>query len=195
MTTIPLLLTMLLIGAGGNGDEPDAADLIAAPSPTPTCAPSPSPTPRMIPIELYFRRAAKIVPVHREEGEFVMQTGIFEIVQEVPWLTGDDLIWVTSELEALPPFLRLHLSPAGKLKYREAMMGNVGRTIIFTIDGTSRYTAEMTPIREKDHIDFYGDFSMAEAEKIVEQVNNRPASTPTPAPIPTPAEKKRFIIK
>jgi hypothetical protein len=139
-------------------------------------------------VEFYFRRPAKIIPIHNQEEEF-------EVAQEVPWLTEEDIAWVTPRLDDEQPSLRLYLTPEGKHKYREALMGNVGRTIIFTIDGTVRYTARMEPIRKKDRIDFYGDFTPEETERIIEQIKIRPVPTPSPAPTPTPPRKKRFIIE
>jgi preprotein translocase subunit SecD len=139
-------------------------------------------------VELYFRRPAKVIPIHNQEEEF-------EIVQEVPWLTEEDIAWISPRQEGEHPYLRLYLTPEGRQKYREAMMGNIGRTMVFTLDGTVRYTARMEPVRQKNRIDLSADFSPEEVERINEQIKNRPVPTPTSAPTPTPPRKKRFIIR
>ena len=188
MITMPYLVTLVLLCAGGSGEEWSPSSATPVPSPSPSCTPTPSPTPRIIPVELYFRRPARIIPLHNQEEEF-------EVAQEVPWLAEEDIAWVSPRLDAEHPSLRLYLTPAGKQKYREALMGNVGRTIIFTIDGTVRYTALMEPVREKNQIDFHGEFTPEETEQIIEQIKIRPVPTPTPAPTPTPPREKQFIIE
>ncbi|MDP8213611.1 MAG: hypothetical protein RAO92_05070 [Candidatus Euphemobacter frigidus] len=190
MLNLPyLLMSVMIFTAGAGGEEcggATSAPLVSSPSPAPS--PSLSPTSRSIPVELFFRRPARIIPVDNQKGEF-------EIVQEVPWLTENDIAGAFSNLEADPPILRFYLTPEGKRKYREAMMGNVGRTIIFTIDGTVRKAFKMVPVRRKDWIHLVGNFSPEEAGLIMEQINNRPSPTPTPKPMPTPPKRQQFIIQ
>lgn len=158
------------------------------PSPTPALAPVGSPTPGLITLELYFRRPAKIIPVHKREGEF-------EIAEEVPWLTEDDIEYIPPPSEEEPIILDLYLTPEGNQKFREAMMGNVGRIVILSLDGTSRFTSKMVPVERKNRIRITGDFTFEEAKLFADQINNRPAPTPTPEPTPSPARRQRFIIQ
>lgn len=165
------------------------------PSPAPTAIPQSSPTPRRIRLDLHFRRPARIIPLYRDEGEAIIPLEDFEIADETPWLTGDDLAGISYQPEEEPSSLRLYLSPQGKWKLRETMMGNVGRTILLVIEGTVRGSAPMVPVERKDRIDFSGTFSAGELEQLREQIKNRPPPTPSPAPSPTPADRKRFIVK
>ena len=183
-----LLMLTMLISAGNDSGEWVIPEVALQPTPTPTSTPVPSPSPRTIPLELYFRRPAKIIPIHGSEEEF-------EIAEEVPWLTEDDVLFVELPEEGAPPSLSLYLTPEGNQKYREAMMGNVGRTVIFSLDGTSRYTLKMVPVERKNKIGLYGDFTFEEAARIAAQINNRPAPTPTPVTTPSPVTRKRFIIE
>jgi hypothetical protein len=155
----------------------------ATPTPTPegilTPPPSPGPTPRVeIPLEFYFRRPAKILPVAESEN--------IEVVEENPWLTQEDF----TEARVIPKndrySLRIDLTPAGKMKFREAMMGNVGRVVIFSVDNVARGEYEMVPVRRKDRIYVKGDFTLPEAEQIVGWINYRPSPTPSPPPSPLP---------
>ena len=186
---LALLLAFTMIFSAGEetGDwvNPGAA---FQPTPTPASTPVPSPTPRIIPLEFYFRRPAKIIPIHNREDAF-------EIVQEVPWLTEDDIAYISQPVDKKEMSLYLYLTPDGNQKYREAMMGNVGRTIIFSLDGTSRYTTKMVPVSRKNRIRVSGDFTFEEATRIADQINNRPALTPTPVPSPSPSKRQRFIIE
>jgi hypothetical protein len=186
---LALLLMITILSSGGEETGewviPDAA---LHPTPTPTATPVPSPSPRTIPLELYFRRPAKIIPIHGSEEEF-------EIAEEVPWLTDDDIIFIDPPVEEETPSLLLYFTPEGNQKYREAMMGNIGRTIIFSLDGTSRYTTKLVPVARKNQIRLYGDFTFEEATRIADQINNRPAPTPTPVPTPSPSQRQKFIIE
>ncbi len=182
-----LMLTMLF-SAGEETGEWIIQGEAFQPSPTPAATPVPSPSPRSIPLEFYFRRAAKIIPIHNQEDEF-------EIVQEVPWLTEEDIAYVSPPTDKEEMSLYLYLTPEGKQKYREAMMGNIGRTIVFSLDGTSRYTTKMVPVSRKNRIRIFGDFTFEEATKIADHINNRPAPTPTPVPSPSPSKRQRFIIE
>jgi hypothetical protein len=183
-----LLVFTLLFSAGEETGEWVNQGAAFQPTPTPVLTPVPSPTPRIIPLEFYFRRAAKIIPIHDQEDEF-------EIVQEVPWLTEDDIAYIPPPVDREEMSLYLYLTPEGNQKYREAMMGNVGRTIIFSLDGTSRYTTKMIPVARKNRIRVFGDFTFEEATRIADQINNRPAPTPTPVPSPSPSKRQRFIIE
>jgi|AntAceMinimDraft_8_1070364.scaffolds.fasta_scaffold01425_3 hypothetical protein len=183
-----LMITMILSSGGEETGEwviPAAAFHV---TPSPAATPVPSPSPRIMKLGFYFRQPAKIIPIHNREGEF-------EIVQEKPWLTEDDINRISPSVDEDPMRLSLYLKSQGNMKYRAAMMGNVGRTIVFSLDGTSRYTTKMVPVARKDRIRIYGDFSREEALKIADQINNRPAPTPTPVPTPSPSRRQRFIIK
>jgi hypothetical protein len=164
------------------------------PSPTPTGPPQPSPTPRMIQLAFYFRRPARIIPVHRSEGETVIPLDGFEITDETPWVTNADLSGLAYEPEDDPKRLRLFLGPEGQEKFKEAMMGNVGRTVILTIDGTVRAAIRVLSLPRKDQIAVTGNFSAGELERLQDQIQSRPLPSPTPAPSPTPVERKKFII-
>lgn len=185
MNFIYLLILATLFSDLGQTGEWDRQNSIPTPSPPPT--PMPSPTPRMISMELYFQRAAKIIPIHGKEEEF-------EIVQEVPWLTEKDIAYVSPPVDEQPISLDLYLTPNGNQQYREAMMGNVGRTVILTLDGTSRFTSKMVPVARKNRIRVLGDFTFEEATRFADQINNRPAPSPTPAPTPSPPRRQKFII-
>ena len=183
-----LLMITIISSAGEETGEWVIPDAALQPTPTPTATPVPSPSPRTIPLELYFSRPAKIIPIHGSEEEF-------EVAEEVPWLTDDDILFVEPPVEGETPSLLLYFTPDGNQKYREAMMGNIGRTVIFSLDGTSRYTTKMVPAERKNQFLLYGDFTFEEARRIAEQVNNRPAPTPTPEATPSPAKRQRFIIE
>jgi len=185
--TLLLVFTMLFSAVEETGEWVNQGAAFQ-PTPTPAATPVPSPSPRIIQLELYFRRAAKIIPIHNQEDEF-------EIVQEVPWLTGKDIAYISQPVDNELMSLSLYLTPKGNQKYREAMMGNVGRTIIFSLDGTSRYTTKMVPVSRKNRIRVYGDFTFEEAKMIADQINNRPKPTPTPVPSPSPSKRQRFIIE
>ena len=137
-------------------------------------------------MELFFRRAARLIPVKDEEK--------VEIVEEVPWLTDRDFGAASVLEHEGRPVLRVYLTPAGEQKYREAMMGNVGRTIIFTVGGTVRNAFTLVPVERKNRIHLIGDFSREEAEIIAEEINTRPSPSPTPRPLPTPPQKFRVIV-
>jgi len=183
-----ILILAMLISVGEDTGEWVIPETELQPTPAPTSTPIPTPSPRTIPLELYFRRQAKIIPIHDSEEEF-------EIAEEVPWLTDDDIIFINPPGEEKTPSLLLHLTRQGNQKYREAMMGNVGRTVIFSLDGTSRYTTKMVPVARKNQIRLYGDFTFEEATRIADQINNRPAPTPTPVPTPSPSRRRKFIIE
>jgi len=188
MFVLPYLLILsMLISAGEDTEEWVIPETAPQPSPTAISPPVPSPSPRTIPLELYFRRAAKTIPIHGREEEF-------EVAEEVPWLTDDDILFVEPPAEGETPSLLLYFTPEGNQKYREAMMGNVGRTIIFSLDGTSRYTTKMVPAERKNQFRLYGDFTFEEAGRMAEQINNRPAPTPTPEATPSPAKRQQSII-
>ncbi len=188
------LLAAAIFTAAGPAGEP-----VAEPSPTasPLAEITPSPTPRIIPVALHFRRPAKIIPVYREDGEAEIPLEDFEIADEDPWLTDEDIRWVRYHPADHPTFIRLYLTPEGTEKYGEARMGNIGRNIILVIDGTARTTTPMVPARagERDQIAFPGEFSAPELEQLRVQITYRPPPTPAPAPSPTPARKDRFIIR
>ena len=116
-------------------------------------------------------------------------------MQEKPWLTEDDIKYISPGVDMDPMRLSLYLTAKGNMKYRAAMMGNVGRSIVFSLDGTSRYTTRMVPSERKDRIRVYGDFTREEVLKITDQIKNRPVSTPTPVPTPSPHRRQRFIIE
>ncbi len=192
MIGLPYLLMITMIFSLASGGEETGEWVIPAAAfhvtPTPTATPVPSPSPRIIKLGFYFRQPAKIIPIHNRKGEF-------EIVQEMPWLTEDDINRISPSVDEDPMRLSLYLKPEGNRKYRAAMMGNIGRTIVFSLDGTSRYTTKMIPRERKDRIRIYGDFSREEVLKIADQVNNRPVPTPTPVPTPSPSRRQRFIIE
>ncbi len=183
-----LLILTILISAGEDTGEWVIPETALQPTPTPTSTPVPSPSPKTIPLEFYFRRPAKIIPIHGSKEEF-------EIAEEVPWLTEDDIAYISPPVDDGQMSLSLYLTPEGNMKYREAMMGNVGRTIIFSLDGTSRYTTKLVPVARKNRIRVSGNFTFEEANRIAEQINNRPAPTPTPKATPSPARRQRFIIE
>lgn len=188
------LLTAAVFTAAG-----PAVARTAEPSPaaTPLSEVTPSPTPRIIPVALHFRRPAKIIPVRREDGEAEIPLEDFEIADETPWLTGEDIRWFSYWEEEFPDYLQVYLTPEGVEKFSEARMGNFGRKVILVIDGTVRSVAPLEEIhtRRADRLDFYGDFYPAELERLQTQIAIRPPPTPTPAPSPTPARKERFIIR
>ena len=185
--TLLLVFTMLFSAVEETGEWVNQGAAFQ-PTPTPAATPVPSPSPRIIQLELYFRRPAKIIPIHNQEDEF-------EIVQEVPWLTGKDIAYISQPVDKEPIILLLHLTPEGNQKYREAMMGNVGRTIVFSLDGTSRCTTKMVPVSRKNRMRVFGNFTFREATRIADQINNRPKPTPTPVPSPSPSKRQRFIIE
>lgn len=203
-----LLAAGLITSASGAGSglpataSPEAAvPPIAASSPeitvTPTVTPIPLPTPRTISVALFFRRPARVIPVHRKGGEEVILSQDFEITDETPWLTETDVRAIKYPPGEHPDLLRLQLYPRGVTKYDEARMGNYGRQIILVIDGTVRSRIPMKRIGPGDrgYIDFPGDFSPAELESLQAQFARRALPTPTPPPSPTPAPKKRFIVR
>ncbi len=187
-----LLAVALLAPAVVAGQEADPA---ASPTPDGGRRALPSSTPRHISLSLYFRRPAKVIPIHREEGETAIPVEDFEIVEEKPWLTEDDVGWIDYRPEDNPTFLRLLLTRQGNWKYREAMAGNFGRTILLVIDGTVRATQQMVLTERRDRIDFTGNFPVSELETIQSQFSARPIPSPSPEPSPTPVPRDRFIIR
>ncbi len=194
------LIAVLTAGAfllpGARGGEEEAAESTSpTPSPSLSVPHSPLPTPRPIPLALYFRRPARVIPVYRSGGAAVITVEDFEITEEAPWLTEAHLENISYSPEDNPRFLRLHLNPRGNSNFRVAMMGNVGRTILLVIDGTVRSAVQMVPLARKDRIDFSGEFSAGELERLRAQIKLRTTPSPPPTPSPTPVPKKRFIVR
>ncbi len=189
-----LLAGVFLFPAFSSGAEPTPAGAGLS-SPSPTASPSPPPTPRPVSLALYFRRPARILPIHRRGEAAAIPLEDFEICDETPWLTEADLEGISYHPEDEPRLLRLHLGQRGKWNFGEAMMGNVGRTIILAIDDTARASVRMVPVARKDRIDFSGDFSAGELEQLQEYIQFKPSPSPLPSPSPSPAPSKRFIIR
>lgn len=189
-----------LPGRGGPAAETDAIFTVTSsstPTPTPTPTPIPTPTPRLITVSIHFRRSAKIIPLLRGGEAAVIPAQDFEVVDEVPWLTGVDVRRIGYSPADHPEFLRLYLTREGIRKYEEARMGNYGRKMVLVIDDTVRSvtTIERLGIREGHRIDFPGTFSVPELERLQAQIDVRPSPPPTPAPSPTPLKRERFIIR
>lgn len=176
-----LLITFLLCLI-----RPPVSAAADAGEPTPTAAPSPPPTVIQIPLELFFRRPARILPVKDREKT--------EVAEEVPWLTDRDFDAVSVHDYKGETALRIYLTPTGEEKYREAMMGNVGRTILLTIGGSVRNAFTLVPVERKNRIHLVGNFTREEAEIIAEEINTRPSPSPSPRPLPTPDQLPRIII-
>ncbi len=160
------------------------------PSPTQTPAgptPQPTLTPRPISMDLYFRRPAKIVPWIDDEDRL-------EIVEEVPWLTIEDFHDISPVTENGRVLLRVYLNYEGNRKYRESLMGNIGRTIVLAVDGVARNTFKMVPVERKNRIYLAGDFTLEEAEEIAAAFAALPGPTPTPVPSPTPSTRKKITL-
>lgn len=189
------LLAAGLLASAGLGETGEAA----GPEPTVTLTPTPlpSPTPRKIPVALYFRRPATIIPIYREEGEAEVSSPDFEVADHTPWLTDRDIRGYGHWPDQYPDYLQVYLTPKGVNIFGEAIMGNFGRMVILAIDGTVRAVVPVENIRTRraDRLDFSGSFTPREVEKMQLQVASRPAGTPTPAPSPTPARRERFIIR
>ena len=193
------LITVVTAGAfllpGALAGEEAAEPPVPTPSPSVSVPPSPSPTPRPVALAIYFRRPAKIIPVYRSGGAAAVPVEDFEITEEVPWLTEEHLGWISYSPEDNPNFLKLYLNSQGSSNFREAKMGNVGRTMILAIDGTVRAAAQLDPSAREDRIYFPGEFSTGELKQLFAQIQYRTTPSPTPAPSPTPSPKKRFIVK
>jgi hypothetical protein len=195
---LQFLITFVTAGAfllpGALGEE-TAEPPIPTPSPSCSVPPSPPPTPRPVALAVYFRRPARIIPVYRSGGAAVVPTEDFEITEEVPWLTEDHLGWISYSPEDNPRLLKLFLNPRGKSNFREAKMGNVGRTMILAIDGTARAAVQMDPSAREDRIYFPGEFSAGKLKQLLAQIQYRTTPTPPHSPSPTPVPKKRFIVR
>ncbi len=194
-----ILLAGALFPLTGRG-QPEAETpppLAATISPTPSSTPIPSPTPRLFKVALHFRRPARIIPLLRNGEAAVIPIQDFEVADETPWLTGEDVRLIGYRPLDHPKVMRLYLTRKGIQKYEEARMGNYGRKIILAIDDTVRSVISMERVgaRERDQIDFPGTFSAKELEGLQAQLAVRPSPPPTPAPSPTPFRRERFIIR
>ena len=163
--------------------------VLAAAAGTP--APSPSPAARKITsgslLELYFEKPAKVLS-WKEETKTA-------IVEEVPFLTDADF----STASAIPVkgesyAVRLELTPAGSEKIREASMGNIGRTVVFALEGWARNAFKLTRERSPNIINLSGNLSPEEAKRIAERINYRPIPTPFPAASPTPPPDQNTVV-
>lgn len=150
------------------------------PTPASTPAPSPSPSPIPISMELYFRRAAKVIPEPEEKD--------FEIVEEVPFLTQRDFSDIKVKNRNRSYYLAITLTPFGRQKLTEAGMGNFGRTVVVVLDGTIVKKFKMET-QDRPYLHLGGSFTGEEAARLARQVNTRPSPSPTPAPHPTPRQK------
>jgi len=143
-------------------------------------SPTPSPTPRHAPevsLKLYFRRPAKLLPW--PEGKK------FEIVEERPFLSLEDFAAAEVIQWQGQNVLRIRLTRNGIRKLNEASVGNIGRTIILSLNGRVRNAFETPPRKDKSRIFLSGDFSRDEAEMIANRVNRH--KTPAPRSSPSPA--------
>ena len=155
----------------------------AGPSPSPS--PLPLPTPRSLLLELYFQRAAKIIPSPADNK--------FEIVEEVPFLTQSDFLSIEVKKSNERYSLAITLNPPGQQKLTEAAMGNIGRTVIVVLTGTIRNKFTMTT-RSGPFVHLKGDFTKQEAFQLGTQVNTRPSPSPTPAALPTPSPRQKISV-
>ncbi len=156
-----------------------------SPPPSPSPSPSPSATPPPLSLELYFQRAAKIIPEPAEKN--------YEIVEEVPFLTQRDFSGLKVNQANGRYSLVIALTPPGRRKLTEAGMGNVGRTVVVVLNGTTRNTFKLTS-QTQPLLHLQGNFSRREAFALTEQVNTRPSPTPTPAAIPTPSPRQKISV-
>ena len=163
---IGALLAAALCGSGSAAGE--EVEALPSPAATVTATPLPSPTPRIVPVALYFRRPAKIIPVYRQESQPELPLDDFLVADEMPWLTENDIRWFRFFLPDHPDYLQIYLTPEGVGKYSEAKMGNFGRTVILVIDGTVRSVADLEKIQtvQEDRIDFHGNFPARELEEL-----------------------------
>ena len=155
----------------------------AGPGPSPS--PLPLPTSRPLLLELYFQRAAKIIPSPADNK--------FEIVEEVPFLTQSDFHSIEVKKSNKNYSLVITLNPPGRQKLAEAVMGNIGRMVIVVLNGTIRNKFTMT-IRRGQLVHLKGDFTKQEALQLATQVNARPSPSPTPAALPTPSPRQNISV-
>jgi hypothetical protein len=158
---------------------------------TPAPAPSPSPAARKISsgflVELYFEKPAKILP-WKEETKTT-------IVEEVPFLADADFSSATViSLKRSRYLVACELTPAGLEKLREASLGNLGRMVVFALDGGARATYKLTREEVESTMRLGGILSKEEAERIAERINYRPIPTPFPAASPTPPPDQNTVV-
>ena len=165
--------------------------VLAAAAGTPAPAPSPSPAARKITsgslLELYFQKPAKILP-WKEETKTT-------IVEEVPFLADADFSSATViSLKRSRYLVACELTPAGLEKLREASLGNLGRMVVFALDGCARTTYKLTREQVESTMQLGGKLSKEEAERIAERINYRPIPTPFPAASPTPPPDQNTVV-
>lgn len=111
-----LLAGIFLFPTSSSGEKAKpAGGGLPSPSPSPAATPSPPPTPRPISLALYFRRPARIVPIHYQDRKAIIPLDDFEICDETPWLTEADVEGISYQPEDEPQQLRLHLRQGGKV--------------------------------------------------------------------------------
>ena len=158
-----------------------AACLPAAGTPTSPPAPGAAATPKPSGnlVELYFEKPARVVAWHAGTAT--------TIAEETPFLSDADFTSATLGWKRGRGYVvYCELSPEGLERLREASLGNLGRTAIFTLEGLGRASFHLPLEPASDALSFWGDLSEEEAVGIVERINYRPIPTPLPASSPTP---------
>lgn len=167
-----------------------AAALLSAEATPPPAPTKPPTTPRPLTgnlVELYFEKPARVVS---------WRTGTATtIVEEAPFLSDADFCSATVGWRRGRGYVvYCELSPAGLEKLREASMGNLGRTAVFTLEGYGRSVFQLPLEPSSNAFSFSGGLSPEEAQRIAERINYRPIPTPPPAGSPTPFGDQNTVI-
>jgi len=159
----------------------------ATPPPAPTGPAARSENPRGNLLELFFEKPARIVSWH---------TGTMTaIVEEAPFLSDADFSSATVDWSRRRGYVvHCELSPAGMEKLRETTLGNLGRTVVFTLEGYGRSVFQLPLEPSSNTLGFWGNLSEEDARRIVERINYRPIPTPQPAGSPTPFGDQNTVI-
>ena len=153
--------------------------------PPPGAAATPKPSGNLL--ELYFERPARLLAW--SEGTRTT------IIEETPFLTDADFTSATLGWKRGRGYVvYCELSPKGLERLREASLGNLGRTVIFTLEGLGRASFHLPPDPASDDLSFWGDLSEEEAVGIVDRINYRPIPTPPSAVSPTPVGGQETVI-
>ena len=158
--------------------------MTALPSPTPTSLPVPRETP--LSLAFYFSRPARIFSWTKpEEAGWIADTD-YVVTEERPFLTQDGFYRAHWVIQAGAPVIRVKLNRSGNALMDEAVLGNIGRTVVMVWNGKIRDIFELRPRFHPNDIVLQGNLTPEEAETITQLINYRPTPTPSPAATPTP---------
>jgi len=172
---LKLIIISLLLSAGTSA---------AVPTPVPT------PSPRGTPFEMgfYFARPARVFSWSILEGKGAWWQDTDSVfTEEHPYLTQEGFYRAHKVIQEEKPMIRVKLNRKGNAVMDEAVLGNIGRTVVMVWNGRIRNSFKMKPRFHPNDIVIYGNLSNREAQQITDMINYRPTPTPSPASTPSPA--------